>query len=54
MVMAYNLKLKDMVYQGIYDVTLPITPEIPLKADLATVDRVKKTWVVVILGSLIS
>ena len=41
MVMAYNLKLRDTPFQGAHDVPLPITPEIPFKADLATVDRVK-------------
>jgi len=41
MVMAYNLKLKDTPFQGTHDLPLPITPEIPFKADLAAVDRVK-------------
>ena len=41
MVMAYNLKLKDTPFRGIHDLPLPIAPEIPFKADLATVDRVK-------------
>ena len=41
MVMAHNLKLKDTPFQGIHDVPLPIAPEIPFKADLTTVERVK-------------
>ena len=41
MVMAYNLKLKDTPFHGIHDLPLPIAPEIPFKADLVTVDRVK-------------
>ncbi len=41
MVMAYNLKLKETPFCGIHDLPLPIAPEIPYKADLATVDKVK-------------
>ena len=41
MVMAFNLKLKDTPFQGIHDLPLPIAPEIPFKADIAIVDRVK-------------
>jgi hypothetical protein len=41
MVMAYNLKLTDTPFLGIHALPLPNTPEIPFKADLATVDRVK-------------
>jgi len=41
MVMAFNLKLRDTPFQGVHYVPLPIAPEIPFKADLATVDRVK-------------
>ena len=41
MVMAFNLKLRDTPFKGIYEVPLPNGPEIPFKADLATVDRVK-------------
>jgi hypothetical protein len=41
MVMAFNLKLNDTPFQRIHDVPLPIAPEVPFKADLATVDRVK-------------
>ena len=41
MVMALNLKLKETPFYGIHDLSLPIPPEIPFKADLATVDRVK-------------
>ncbi len=41
MVMAFNLKLRDTPFQGVHYVPLPIAPEIPFKADLATVDMVK-------------
>jgi hypothetical protein len=41
MVMAFNLKLNDTPFQRIHSVHLPTVPEIPYKADLATVDRVK-------------
>ena len=41
MVMAYNLKLKDTPFREIHDLPLPNAPEIPFKADLETVDRVK-------------
>jgi len=41
MVMAYNLKLKDTPFRGVHDVSLPIAPEIPFKADRAIVERVK-------------
>jgi hypothetical protein len=41
MVMAYNLKLKDTPFYGIHDLPMPIVPEIPFQADLATVDKVK-------------
>ena len=41
MVMAYNLKLKDTPFRGIHYLPLPIAPEIPFKADLAAVDKVK-------------
>jgi uncharacterized protein len=40
-VMSYNLKLKDTPFQGTHDLPQPISSEIPFKADLATVDRVK-------------
>ncbi len=42
MVMAFNLKLRETPFRIIHDVSLPVAPEIPFKADLATVDRVKK------------
>lgn len=41
MVMAYNFKLKDTPFRGTHDLSLPIAPEIPFKADSATMDRVK-------------
>jgi len=41
MVMAFNLKLRETPFRGIHDVLLSIAPEIPFKADLATVDWVK-------------
>jgi len=41
MVMAYNLRLKDTPFQESHDLSLPVAPEIPFRADLATVDRVK-------------
>ena len=39
----------NIPFKGTHDLPLPISPEIPFKADLATVDRVKSmggwSWV---------
>jgi len=42
MVMAYNLKLSTTPFLEMHRLELPLMPPIPFKADLATVDKVKK------------
>jgi len=41
MVMAYNLKLKETPFEGSHRLELPVRPEVPVKADLRVIDRVK-------------
>lgn len=41
-VMAYNLKLQDTPFRKTHRLPLPTPPEIPYKADPATVERIRK------------
>jgi len=45
MVMAYNMKLQDTPFATTYQLPLPEPPEIPFRADLRTVERIKsQAW----------
>ena len=40
-VMAYNLKIEDTPFFETHKIALPATPEIPFKADIETVEKIK-------------
>lgn len=42
MVLSYNLKLKETPFNESHLLALPSSPEIPLQADLETIDRIKR------------
>jgi uncharacterized protein len=44
MVMAYNMKTKDTPFSVSNQLDAPVSPEIPFKADRATVDRIKRKY----------
>lgn len=44
MVIAYNMKTKDTPFSVSHQLDAPISPEIPFKADIATVDRIKRKY----------
>ena len=41
MVLSYNLKLKETPFNESHQLELPLYPEIPFKADLETIEKVK-------------
>jgi uncharacterized protein len=42
MVLAYNLKLRETPFNESHRLDLPSSPEIPFKADLKTIEKVKR------------
>jgi hypothetical protein len=42
MELSYNLKLKETPFNKSHQLNLPSSPEIPFKADLETIEKVKK------------
>jgi hypothetical protein len=42
MVLSYNLKLKETPFNESHQLAVPSSPEIPFKADLETIDRIKR------------
>ena len=42
MVFSYNLKLKETSFNESHQVAAPSSPEIPFKADLETIEKVKR------------
>ena len=42
MVLSYNLKLKQTPFNESHQLDLPSSPEIPFKADLETIEKVKR------------
>jgi len=41
MVISYNLKLKDTPFSGTYQLPPPHPPDVPFKADMETIERIK-------------
>ena len=41
MVMAYNLKIEATPFLETHKIALPANPEIPFKADIKTVEKIK-------------
>jgi uncharacterized protein len=41
MVLSYNLKLRETPFSETHQLDLPLSPEIPFKADLETMDRIR-------------
>ena len=44
MVMAYNLKLKETPFFETHQISLPKVPKIPFKADIETIERIKRKF----------
>jgi len=44
MVMAYNLKIKETPFFKIHQISLPKAPKIPFKADIETIERIKRKF----------
>lgn len=44
MVMAYNLKIKKTPFFETHQISLPKVPEIPFKADIETIERIKRKF----------
>ena len=42
MVLAYNLKLKEIPFNESHQLDLLLSPELPFKANLETIEKVKK------------
>ncbi len=45
MVLSYNLKLRETPFNETHQLALPPMPEIPFRADLETIERIKSTIV---------
>ncbi len=45
LVLSYNLKLKEIPFNETHQLSFPLCPEIPFKADLETIERIKSTMV---------
>jgi uncharacterized protein YprB with RNaseH-like and TPR domain len=44
MTMAYNLKLRETPFQGSHRLGMPVRPEIPIRADVGVIQRVKRRF----------